>query len=67
MQALMDEAGVANRLKIYEGVLHGFLHYTRVLDAANDAIDDAAEALRTSFSAETHRHKGKAEFGGQYR
>jgi len=52
MQALMEEAGVTSQLKIYEGVLHGFLHYTRVLDAANEAIDDAAEAVRTSFGYE---------------
>lgn len=53
MQELMDDAGVSNQLKIYEGVLHGFLHYTRVLDAAHEAIDDAAEAIRTSFAHES--------------
>jgi acetyl esterase len=53
MQALLEEAGVASRLRIYEGVLHGFLHYTRILDAANAAIDDAAEAIRTTFSVAT--------------
>jgi acetyl esterase len=50
MQTLMEEAGVASQLRIYDGVLHGFLHYTRVLDAANEAIDDAAQALRSSFA-----------------
>lgn len=49
MQARMDEAGVPNRLKIYDGVLHGFLHYSRMLDAANEAIDDAAGAIRDAF------------------
>jgi acetyl esterase len=50
MKERMDEAGVSSRLKIYEGVLHGFLHYTRILDAANEAIDDSAEAMRTAFA-----------------
>jgi len=50
MAALMDGAGVANRLHIYAGVLHGFLHYSRTLDAANEAIDDAAGAIREAFS-----------------
>jgi acetyl esterase len=50
MKGRMDTAGVSNRLKIYDGVLHGFLHYSRVLDAANEAIDDAAEAIRDAFA-----------------
>lgn len=53
MQTLMEEAGVASELRIYDGVLHGFLHYTRVLDAANEAIDDAAQAVRSSFAVAT--------------
>jgi acetyl esterase len=53
MQALLEEAGVASQLRIYAGVLHGFLHYTRTLDAANEAIDDAAEAIRTTFTVAT--------------
>ena len=57
MQALMEEAGVASQLKIYEGVLHGFLHYTRVLDAANEAIDDAAEAVRSCFGVKAHHRE----------
>jgi len=50
MKELMDDADVSNRLKIYQGVHHGFLHYTRILDAANEAIDDAAEAVRAAFA-----------------
>jgi acetyl esterase len=50
MQERLDAAGVPSRLKIYDGVLHGFLHYTRVLDAANEAIDDAARAIREAFA-----------------
>ena len=50
LKSRMDEAGVASRLKIYDGVLHGFLHYSRALDAANEAIDDAAGAIREAFA-----------------
>jgi len=50
MQELMDAAGVENQLKVYDGVLHGFLHYSRTLDTAGVAIDDTADALRTAFS-----------------
>jgi acetyl esterase len=50
MQQLMVDAGVISQLKIYDGVLHGFLHYSRTLETASVAIDDAADALRTAFS-----------------
>jgi acetyl esterase len=53
MKARMDEAGVASTLEIYDGVLHGFLHYTSMLDAANEAIGDAAGAIREAFAHET--------------
>jgi acetyl esterase len=50
LQELMDAAGVENQLHVYDGVLHGFLHYSRTLDTASVAIDDTAGALRTAFS-----------------
>jgi acetyl esterase len=50
LQELMDAAGVENQLQVYDGVLHGFLHYSRTLDTASVAIDDTAGALRTAFS-----------------
>ena len=46
LKTLLDEAGVPNEMKIYQGVLHGFLHLSRMVDKASQAIDDAAEALR---------------------
>ncbi|NIP45709.1 MAG: alpha/beta hydrolase fold domain-containing protein [Gammaproteobacteria bacterium] len=52
MKVRMDEAGVPTRLEIYDGVLHGFLHYSRTLDAASEAIDDAAQAIREAFAHE---------------
>ena len=45
LKTLLDEAGVPNEMKIYQGVLHGFLHLSRMVDKASQAIDDAAEAL----------------------
>ena len=53
MHELMGEAGVESTLAIYDGVLHGFLHYSRMLDRSNEAIDDAAEAIREVFARET--------------
>lgn len=49
MHQLMDAAGVMSQLKIYDGVLHGFLHYSRTLDLADAAIDDTAAAIRAAF------------------
>ena len=50
MHQLMDAAGVTSQLKVYDGVLHGFLHYSRTLDLAGVAIDDTAAALRSAFA-----------------
>lgn len=52
MHALLGEAGVESSLAVYDGVLHGFLHYSRMLDRSNEAIDDAARALREAFARE---------------
>ncbi|MDX1431832.1 MAG: alpha/beta hydrolase fold domain-containing protein [Gammaproteobacteria bacterium] len=49
MQSLMESAGVDTHLEIYEGVLHGFLHYSRTLEASGKAIDAAAAAVRRAF------------------
>ena len=50
MHELLGEAGVESKLAIYDGVLHGFLHYSRMLDRSKEAIDDAAEAIRDAFA-----------------
>ena len=47
---LMSEAGVANTLTIYPGMLHGFLHYSRMVDAAMLALDESAAALKRAFA-----------------
>jgi acetyl esterase len=41
----LDEAGVANTLNIYPGVLHGFLHLTRMVAKSRQALDDAGDAI----------------------
>jgi acetyl esterase len=46
---LLKEAGVAHELVIYEGVLHGFLHYSRMVDKAMQALDTGAAMLRRAF------------------
>jgi acetyl esterase len=42
----MKERGVACRLVVYEGVLHGFLHYSAIEPKAMQAIEDGAAFLR---------------------
>jgi len=46
LKKLADEDRVSNELKIYKGVLHGFLHLSRMADKADQAIYDAAGTLR---------------------
>jgi len=46
---LLTEAGVANELVVYEGVLHGFLHYSRMVGKAMQALDAGAAALQRAF------------------
>jgi acetyl esterase len=46
---LLSGAGVANGLVIYEGVLHGFLHLSRMVGKAMQALDDGAAALKRAF------------------
>lgn len=43
-------AGVATELRIYPGVLHGFLHMTRMVTLARVALDDAADAIRRGLA-----------------
>ena len=42
----MKERGVPHRLVVYEGVLHGFLHYSALEPVAMRAIQDGAGFLR---------------------
>lgn len=45
LAARLAEVGVPVEFKEYPGVLHGFTQYSRVSQAARDAIDDAGRAL----------------------
>jgi acetyl esterase len=49
LKKILDETGAPHNLKIYEGVLHGFLHLSRMVDKARQAIEDAAGVLREKF------------------
>jgi len=44
--AHLEAAGVSHELKSYAGVLHGFLHYSRMVDKASEALEDGAAFLR---------------------
>ena len=46
---LLTGASVANELVVYEGVLHGFLHLSRMVGKAMQALDDGAAALKRAF------------------
>ncbi len=43
---LLQAAGVERELVTYDGVLHGFLHYSRMLDVARAALRDSGLWLR---------------------
>ncbi|GMQ76690.1 MAG: hypothetical protein BMS9Abin01_1979 [Gammaproteobacteria bacterium] len=53
MHALMGEAGIDSALRVYDGVLHGFLHYSRMLVPSKEAIDGAAAAIRAALTQQT--------------
>jgi acetyl esterase len=46
---LLGEVGVAHELIVYEGVLHGFLHLSRMVAKATQALDAGAAALKQAF------------------
>jgi acetyl esterase len=49
LAALLAEAGVAAEHVVYPGMLHSFLHYSRMVATAMRALDDGAAALRGAF------------------
>lgn len=46
LAAILDEAGLPYQYEEFEGVIHAFLHYTKALDAANDALEHGASFFR---------------------
>jgi acetyl esterase len=45
MARRLNEAGVPNELKVYEGLTHGFIRYGRFIGTARRAVSDCAAAL----------------------
>jgi acetyl esterase/lipase len=45
----LEEAGVPTTLSRYDGMIHGFIRLPAVIDRANDALAEAAGALRGAF------------------
>ena len=43
-------SGVATETRIYPGVLHGFIHLTRIVARAREALDDAGDAVRAALA-----------------
>jgi acetyl esterase len=50
LAALLARAEVPHRLRVYPGVLHGYLHLGRMVDAAERTLSDAAGWLKTYLS-----------------
>ena len=46
----LAEAGVAAICSRYDGMIHGFFSFSDQIDMANDAVAEAAEALKTAFA-----------------
>ncbi len=46
LATIADQSGVPYQYEVFEGVIHAFLHYTRALDAANDALEHGATFFR---------------------
>jgi acetyl esterase len=47
----LEEAGVPVTLSRYDGMIHGFFRMPGAMDKANDALAEAAGALRAAFAA----------------
>ncbi len=47
----LTAAGVDNDVKIYPGVLHGFIHLTRIVSRAKEALNNAGDATRSALGA----------------
>jgi acetyl esterase len=45
----LTRAGGSAELRIYEGVLHGFLHWSRLVPTAAQALEDGARALEDAL------------------
>ncbi len=50
LAAICEQYGTPVRYEVFKGVIHAFLHYTRMLDEANDALEHAATFLHCANS-----------------
>lgn len=49
LAAICEQYGTPFRFELFEGVIHAFLHYTKMLDAANDALEHGAAFYRETL------------------
>lgn len=49
LASILRASGIPCRYELFEGVIHAFLHYTRMLDAANDALEHGATFYRETL------------------
>jgi acetyl esterase len=49
LAALLDKAGVANALTVYQGINHGFIRYARLIGTARRAVAECAAALKDAI------------------
>ena len=52
----LQEAGVDVELRRWEGMIHGFVSYLGAVDAAREAIDTCARALRNAMATQLPPH-----------
>jgi acetyl esterase len=51
LTAALNDAGVPNALKVYDGINHGFIRYGRLIGTARRALGECAAALRAGMTA----------------
>lgn len=49
LATICEEHGIPCRFEMFEGVIHAFLHYTKMLDEANRALEHGAEYFRENI------------------
>ncbi len=50
LAAMLKDDGVSCQLKIYKGMLHGFLNYKNMVSEAKESLEDSAAFIRASNS-----------------
>ena len=43
---MLNDKGFTCELKLYPGIMHAFLHYSRMLDEAYDAMQSGADFMK---------------------